>query len=192
MPFSDPVARKAYHKAYNIKWRETRKEEIRQRMAAYYLANKEHILKKTKTYQKANKPRYAALKRAYRKKFPEYDIEYAKKNVDHLRVKNKRWQENNRDKCNAASRRYRQNNPDKHCAQSARRRASNLKATPRWSETVAIKQIYKTAAQLKLTVDHIVPLRSKFVCGLHVLANLQLLPRRVNSSKGNRHWPDMP
>jgi hypothetical protein len=41
-------------------------------------------------------------------------------------------------------------------------------------------------------VDHIVPLVSKFVCGLHCEANLQLLPGPENQRKGNRVWPDMP
>jgi hypothetical protein len=41
-------------------------------------------------------------------------------------------------------------------------------------------------------VDHVVPLKSKLVCGLHVPANMQILPGADNSAKGNRYWPDMP
>jgi hypothetical protein len=61
-----------------------------------------------------------------------------------------------------------------------------------WSERKAIRLVYKKARQYGLHVDHIVPLKSDVVCGLHVWANLQLLAQSENSTKGNRHWPDMP
>ena len=45
---------------------------------------------------------------------------------------------------------------------------------------------------VKWEVDHIVPLASRIVCGLHAETNLRVVPKLVNRIKGNRFWPDMP
>ena len=45
---------------------------------------------------------------------------------------------------------------------------------------------------VKHHVDHIVPIRSRIVCGFHTESNLRVVPKLVNLQKGNRHWPDMP
>lgn len=86
-------------------------------------------------------------------------------------------------------------NPAKACANVVRRDAQKLMAMPSWSDKIKIKGFYVLAADLRAEgqdceVDHIVPLRSEYVCGLHVHNNLQLLPARSNKSKGNRDWPD--
>lgn len=56
---------------------------------------------------------------------------------------------------------------------------------PKWADLGKIREIYKEAQRLGLTVDHEIPIRGKDVCGLHVHYNLQLMSASANSSKGN-------
>lgn len=87
-------------------------------------------------------------------------------------------------------RRYRQATPTKQRAKRAAHEAAKLQATPAWADRTAIENIY-AACPPGYHIDHIVPLRSKAVCGLHCPANLQPLQSAANCSKGNRWWPDM-
>jgi hypothetical protein len=69
-------------------------------------------------------------------------------------------------------------------------------ATPAWADRAEIKRIYKEAVLLTLAtgeqyhVDHIVPIISDRVCGLHVPANLRIITESENCQKGNRWWPE--
>jgi hypothetical protein len=80
----------------------------------------------------------------------------------------------------------------------ATRRASQLSATPAWRNVFFMREAYSLAAlRTRLTgfrweVDHIVPLRSRAVCGLHAETNLRVIPKTVNAKKHNTHWPHMP
>lgn len=93
---------------------------------------------------------------------------------------------------------YRQNNKAKINAANASRRASKFQATPKWANREKIKHTYLLAKQQEemtgqeIHVDHIVPLKSKIVCGLHNEFNLQIVNGSYNARKNNRTWPDMP
>lgn len=73
-----------------------------------------------------------------------------------------------------------------------------MRATPSWANPFFIEEAYHLAKlRSEMTgfawhVDHVVPLKSRIVCGLHVEHNLAVVPAPYNLSKGNRHWPDMP
>jgi len=71
------------------------------------------------------------------------------------------------------------------------KRARRLQAMPKWANEDAMQAFYASRPKGH-DVDHIVPLTSKLVCGLHWEGNLQYLPKSVNQSKKNRYWPDMP
>lgn len=79
-----------------------------------------------------------------------------------------------------------------------RRQAAQRKATPKWANISKMREFYRLALDkteatgVKWSVDHIVPLISDVVCGLHVEHNMQVLPFSDNVRKGNRVWPDMP
>lgn len=69
------------------------------------------------------------------------------------------------------------------------------RAVPAWlsaEDRREIKQIYRAAHRNGLVVDHIVPLGSALVCGLHVPWNLQAMSFEENQRKGNSWWPDCP
>jgi hypothetical protein len=74
---------------------------------------------------------------------------------------------------------------------AAVRRARKRQAMPAWADKERIKKVYKRARQLSQAsgepyhVDHILPLCSDIVCGLHVHENLQVIPARENIIKSN-------
>lgn len=70
-----------------------------------------------------------------------------------------------------------------------KRRSARLNANVAWTDHERIKEIYKNCPK-GYHVDHIIPLQSKIVCGLHVENNLQYLTAKENISKGNRFIND--
>lgn len=103
-----------------------------------------------------------------------------------------------RERYRAENKRWRENNKEYDAFRSALRRANRKQATPAWINPFIIEEAYHLAKlRTKATgiiwhVDHIVPLQSDIVCGLHCEYNLQLTTDLENYAKGNRWWPDMP
>ncbi len=70
-----------------------------------------------------------------------------------------------------------------------------FRATPEWltAEHKTYMRLFAAYAHERgLEVDHIVPLKSDLVCGLHVPWNLQAICRQDHNKKGNLWWPDSP
>lgn len=60
--------------------------------------------------------------------------------------------------------------------------------TPKWADKEAIREFIKSKPK-GYHVDHIIPVNGFNVCGLHVLENLQLLPRKTNLRKSSKLSP---
>ncbi len=135
-------------------------------------------------YQK-NKEKISAKRKAY------YE-----NNSEKVKKARAEYVSNNKEKVIACNEEYRKANPDKRRFWGMSRKARKLQATPTWASSGYMKLWYKLAkveeerTGRRVEVDHIVPLISDVVCGLHCEDNMQLLFKEDNCSKGNRHWPE--
>jgi len=66
------------------------------------------------------------------------------------------------------------------------RKAHVKRATPKWADKKALRLFYK-ACPNGYHVDHIIPLRGKYISGLHINSNLQYLSAKENMAKHNKY-----
>jgi len=93
----------------------------------------------------------------------------------------------------ARGQRWLAKNPDAVIWAAERRAAMRARrGVDGWQEREGILAFYWLAriisknTKVKHQVDHVYPLKGKKSCGLHVTANLQILPRRANLEKSNK------
>lgn len=140
-------------------------KKVKLRMANWYQENKERINARNRAWYRNNKAKRLA--------------------------KQKKWYEENRQRNLEIGRKWCASNKAFNAEKSARFRAALSRAIPSWADRKKIKEIYKNRPD-GYEVDHIVPLRSNLVCGLHCQDNLQYLTVHENKTKKNVTWPDMP
>lgn len=131
----------------------------------------------------------------------EYENALRAADPEKYRIKCREYYAKNKHEMKARHRKWTKENADHVAEYNARRRAEKLNAIPPWhkEETKAhVKELKKEARRLeketgvKYHIDHVVPLKSALVSGLHVKDNLQLLTETENLQKNNRVWPSMP
>lgn len=154
---------------------------------AYRKANAEKLKETDARYRTENAETVKARKRGYHAA-----------NAERIRAKVIAWQKENPARVNQKNAAWDKANPHKANAKTARRRAALFRATPAWADEQKIQEFYFAANFLGMVtgewyqVDHVVPLNSPLVCGLHCEQNLDVIPAIDNASKGNKHWPHMP
>ena len=184
---------------YKKIYRELNKDKIRDKKKLDRQLNKEKYCEKDKVYRELNKDKIKLYREENKDYFSNYNKLYREKHLDRLKENRKNHYTLNKLRYSkikrVLDRIYRVNNRAKCNANGAKRRASKLKATPRWltvENFQEIKELYEIAQAFKLYtgqeyhVDHIVPLQGENVCGLHVPWNLQIILASENIRKSNK------
>lgn len=171
-------------RAAGSKWAKENPEANRARVKAWKAENPAHVVARDAAYRAANLDRLREVSAIWRAANADAirtrKISYAKAQAEPIRERGRRWKQANKGKvlANVKLRKHR------------KRRAS-----PRWltrAHKTAMALFYRAAEALSFWtgkphhVDHIVPLNSPIVCGLHVPWNLQILTAGANLKKSNR------
>lgn len=182
------IGNRSHRKRYRLQTEEQR-EKRREAERARYQANPQPRRDATKRWRQTENGK---------QKHREHARKWARNNPEKAKAIARRTYEANRQQRDQYARNWYKSNPDVLSAQSARHRCEKLSATPPWltpEHHDQMKQIYKEARRLtnetgiKHHVDHIFPLRSPVICGLHVPWNLQILTETENSRKRNHFTP---
>lgn len=149
----------------------------------------------SKKYREANKEKCLAASKASELKNPkikERHKRYRENNPESVKRKAEKYKAKNPEHYKNLIRQWAINNHDKRSAACSKRRAIKLKAMPKWADQNKIRLIYKHAVTLTKetgvlhVVDHIYPLQSKLMCGLHIDINLRVITQTENLVKGNK------
>ena len=162
------------------------------------MKTKEQIAAEKKAYRLANPEKVAKWRKTFNEKHPGRSTElsmqsyYRRKEKDPEKVAESFRRHYDKDAAIARSKKWKKANPDRVCELTMRRNARKKKATPKWANQFFINEAYHLAklrtkaTGFKWEVDHIFPLNSDIVCGLHVENNLQVIPAVMNNKKGNK------
>jgi 5-methylcytosine-specific restriction endonuclease McrA len=138
-------------------------EKKKQRRKDYYNSNREREIMEVKEYYKNNRERFFTkeAKERRRKSFARYYIEH--KEYYHMKSK-------------------------EYLLKKARAMPRNLSEFDKWAiyEIYHFRKIKSVITGVDHHVDHIIPIRSDVVCGLHVPWNLRVIPAKENLSKSNK------
>lgn len=132
---------------------------------------------------------------SFKKAENEAKKQYRARNVEKTRAYMLQWRKANRIGISEYGAKYRQVHKAKYAYLCQKRKLDLLNRTPKWltvddlwviSEIYALAEERTVATGVKWHVDHIIPLRGRYVSGLHVPNNLQVVPWYQNQSKSNR------
>jgi hypothetical protein len=187
VPYKDPEIRRIQARKYTADYRARQVKPVSHKKCLYCGSDMQNMRSNAIFCSREHKRKHADAQR-------DYKTEYAA-NIEARRANARKNYHNNIDKNREKQLDKQKNNPSLYAAHTAKRRAAILCRTPKWlteHDLAGIKKFYVLADELskaygfKWHVDHIIPLQGKYVSGLHVANNLQVIPASVNIAKHNR------
>lgn len=165
----------------------------------YWRKNREALSERNRQYYQRNKDTLNAANAEYRIQHAD-EIKFYEENrkISQVRLVYKsNYQREYRAKNPNAYNKWRIRHTGTYNQSRAKRRAAKIHATPEWRDQEKIRKVYNKCAlrnkddcgRIIWTVDHFVPLQGKFVSGLHVHDNLDIMTLTENSSKSNKWNP---
>lgn len=121
-------------------------------------------------------------------------LEWVRNNPDKRKISSKKWRDRNPDKCRELKARWLSKNKDIALSYTSNRRRRVRNATPKWvtdTDMCVMRSMYLECRRISSEsgvphhVDHVIPLKGKNVCGLHVPYNLRIIPKHDNLMKSN-------
>jgi 5-methylcytosine-specific restriction endonuclease McrA len=163
------------------RWQEANPEKQKANVKRWREANPEKVKADAKRWQEANPEKHKANSKRW------YDA-----NPEKRKANDKRWREANPEKVKAYVKRWQEANPEKRAALDHARRTrvagnGGRYTAQEWKDLCnhyGNRCLSCGRTDVKLTVDHVIPLK---LGGVNTIENLQPLCKNCNSSKGASH-----
>jgi hypothetical protein len=183
---SDPCVPAAYCKSCNeiksLHWAKEFKERHNENVRGWNARNPERAAASRRKAFEADPERFRQASRTHYWRYPEK-----------RRASRKEAYHANRDAERRKYREWRLKNPALNAHKAMMYEARKRRAMPAWADRKKILAVYEACAALnraagftKYHVDHVYPLCSEVMCGLHVHENLRVILAVENQRKSNR------
>lgn len=204
--------------ARNKAWAMANPERVKALAHKSYLANRGTVAERGRAFRNANPGKAAEYCRKWREANPDASAQanadwYARNRdkklaadkarrercIDTFLARERASYAKHRAARSARGKRWRQKNKARVAHHAALRRAMLLQRTPTWlarADFAEMAKAYNLAKQLTAEtgvlhhVDRVLPLRGRYVSGLHVPANLAVIPAPENLKKSNLWSPE--